>query len=136
MRASYSGYYTSLPSWGRRFDSGRSLIFLEKKMTRNQKANRLKKENKIKILISAHQEEVEVVLKKGEVEIDKIALNDDKNLSSSLLPAIDKILKKNKINSKEVDKIEAKTKKTRLTSARIIKTVAKTGSYCLTEIKN
>ncbi|GEM_PF-6506463 len=105
-------------------------------MTKNQETNRSKKSDQIKILISAYQENVEVILEKEGREVDKVILMDDKNLSSSLLPAIDKILKKHKINSKEVNRIEAKTKKTRLTSARIIKTVAKTGSYCLTEIKN
>ncbi len=105
-------------------------------MNENQKTKKPEKRGETTILISAYQEDIQVILKKESKKIDQISLKDNKDLSFSLLTAIDKILKRNKINYRKISKIEAKTTKTRLTSARIIKTVVKTGNYCLTKIRN
>lgn len=75
-----------------------------------------------------------ILLKQGKKQ-DEIGWKDENNLSLNLLKKIDYLLKKNKINKKQINKITAKTNQESYSSARISKIVSRVGNFCLTNFK-
>lgn len=75
--------------------------------------------------ISLNGNEIKLTLKNGRKTIDDFSWTGEYTLSEQLLPNIDQLLKKNKIDKSEVQKVVAKiTKTSGVTSARIVQTVA------------
>lgn len=83
------------------------------------------------LLISINQRQISVVLKEGKKEMDKIKWQDENRISKTLLSQIDKLLKRNKIELRDLEKIETQFNEAGYTTKRIAKAVAKTVNYCL-----
>ncbi|NTV41237.1 MAG: hypothetical protein HGA61_03100 [Candidatus Moranbacteria bacterium] len=76
--------------------------------------------------ISLDRNDIKLTLKNGRKVVDVLAWNDEYTLSEKLLPNIDKLLRRNKISKKQIEKITTKiTKISGVTSIRIVQTVAK-----------
>ena len=84
----------------------------------------------IKVLIK--HPDITLKLVDGIKEIDKIEWQDSNDMSKKLLPAIDTLIKRNKIVVADLEKIEVDSDQQSYTSTRIAQTVAKTVGYCLT----
>ena len=85
----------------------------------------------MKLTIEIKHPQITLNLYDGEKVKDKIIWDDQNDLSTKLLVAIDKILKESKIEKESLEKIEVKSDKQSYTSTRIAKTVSKTVNYCL-----
>lgn len=69
---------------------------------------------------------VKLVLKNGRKIIDSFSWKGEYSLSEQLLVNIDKLIKKNKLQKKDIEKISSKISKTSgVTSERIVKTIEK-----------
>lgn len=91
----------------------------------------------MKILINLKKGEVEVVLKDGDAEIDKINFPEDRNLSEKLLASIDNILKKNRLNSDKIEKVELISDiEENYTSYRIAKAVENAFNWSISQRNN
>lgn len=76
--------------------------------------------------ISLAGNNIELTLKDGKKVVDKLAWDDEYTLSEKLLPNIEALLKKNKIDKRQLGKVTTKiTKNSGVTSARIVQTVAR-----------
>jgi hypothetical protein len=76
------------------------------------------------LLLSLDGNDITLILKRGRMIVDQLHWTDEYTLSEKLLPNIDLILKKNKLEKNDVKKIIAKiTKTSGVTSARIVRTV-------------
>ena len=76
--------------------------------------------------ISLDRNDIKITLKNGRKVVDVLTWNDEYTLSEQLLPNIDKLLQKNKISKKQIEKVTTKiTKTSGVTSARIVQTIAK-----------
>lgn len=85
------------------------------------------------ILIQVQNREIVLALNEDDKTVDRIAWQDENNLSLSLLKNLDKLLSRNKIKAMDLKKSEVKIKKAGLTTRRIIETVLKTFDFCLTK---
>jgi tRNA A37 threonylcarbamoyladenosine modification protein TsaB len=71
-----------------------------------------------------------ISLKVGKKNLDSLSFEEKGNLTEKLLPSIEKLLKKNKLQIKEIKKIITKSDlKEPFTSYRILKTVEKTFNF-------
>jgi len=78
------------------------------------------------LLIELDGNNIKLTLKNGRKTVDELLWLGEYTLSEQLLPKIDELLKKNKIDKKEIKKVQTKISKTSgVTSARIVQTVAK-----------
>lgn len=84
-------------------------------------------------LIKVQDREIVLELKDGDKMMDKIAWQDENNLSLSLLKNFDKLLSRNKIKAMDLQKSETQIEKTGLSTQRIIETFSKTLNFCLTK---
>ncbi|MEI8344005.1 MAG: hypothetical protein WCF93_03590 [Candidatus Moraniibacteriota bacterium] len=76
--------------------------------------------------ISLDRNDIKITLKNGRKVVDVLTWNDEYTLSEQLLLNIDKLLQKNKIAKKQIEKVTTKiTKTSGVTSIRIVQTVAK-----------
>ncbi len=76
--------------------------------------------------ISLDGDNIKLSLRNGRKCVDVLTWNDEYTLSEQLLPNIDKLLQKNKIAKKQIEKVTTKiTKTSGVTSARIVQTIAK-----------
>jgi hypothetical protein len=76
--------------------------------------------------ITLNGNEIKLTLKKGRKIVAESAWTGEYSLSEQLLPKIDELLRKNKIDKKEVKKVVPKINKiSGVTSSRIVQTVAK-----------
>ncbi len=89
--------------------------------------------NKKDLVIKIKGADIFVLLKNehGKV-VDEYSWNDQNNLSTTLLDAIDKILLRNKISIEQLNNCDVESDQKTYTSTRIAETVAKTVRYCLT----
>lgn len=78
------------------------------------------------LIIFLDKNDIKLTLKNGRKTIDEFAWNGEYTLNEQLLPNIDKLLKKNKIDSEKVEKAIAKiSKDSGVTSTRIVQTLVK-----------
>jgi len=66
--------------------------------------------------------------------LDTVSWADKNDLSTSLLSAIDRLLKKNKIKISQLNTVNVLTDQKTFTSSRIAEAVALTARYCLTNL--
>jgi tRNA A37 threonylcarbamoyladenosine modification protein TsaB len=79
----------------------------------------------MKILIKIEERRIRLMLLQNKKEIDFLDIIEEYNLSEELLPAVDKILKKNKLQTKNIERVEVKSDQgDNFTTTRIAKTVA------------
>ena len=76
--------------------------------------------------ISLDVNDIKLTLKNGRRVVDDLSWTDEYTLSEKLLPNIDVLLKKNKVEKEEIEKVITKiTKNSGVTSARIVQTLAR-----------
>jgi len=84
------------------------------------------------IEISINNDVISLLLKEKKKVIDSLVFPEERQLSEKLLPAIDKLIKKNRLNSKDIRKITMKSDLgDNFTTCRIAKTVAKTWNWTM-----
>ena len=84
----------------------------------------------IKIIIK--NQEVSIRLLKNKTILDRLNFEEARNISEKLLPAIDKILRKNKLTAKEIKKFTLDTDLGEsFTTYRIAKTLEKTFNWAV-----
>lgn len=84
----------------------------------------------MKILISIKNRKAEIHLDRGGKKTDKISFPENNNLSEKLLPAIDEILKKNRLKAEDIKKIKVETDTPgSFTTSRIAKVVGKAWEF-------
>ena len=88
--------------------------------------------NKKKLIIKISVKEICLELQTGKEFIDSAKWEDNNDMSTKLLAAIDTLLKKNKIEVTELADIKVLSDQQSYTSTRIAQAVAKTVGYCLT----
>ncbi len=82
------------------------------------------------IEIKLENKKIELCLKDGRKVLDMISFEEKGDLTEKLLPMIDKLIKKNKLQLKDIKKIVTKSDlKEPFTSYRILKTVEKTFNF-------
>lgn len=82
------------------------------------------------IEIKLEKRMIEICLKDGKNVLDMITFPEKGDLTEKLLPMIDKLITKNKIQLKDIKKIVTKSDlKEPFTSYRILKTVEKTFNF-------
>jgi tRNA A37 threonylcarbamoyladenosine modification protein TsaB len=80
----------------------------------------------MKLIIELNGNQINLVIKQNNKVIAESSWLGEYTLSEQLLPQIDALLKKNKIDKKEIEKVTTKISKTSgVTSSRIVQTVAK-----------
>ena len=78
------------------------------------------------LIINLDGNNIKLTLKNGSKIVDSLEWVGEYSLSEQLLPKIDELLKKNKIDKKEITKVVPKISKiSGVTSSRIVQTVAK-----------
>jgi tRNA A37 threonylcarbamoyladenosine modification protein TsaB len=83
----------------------------------------------MKILIKIKNKKVRIGLYENKRERDFLNIKDEYKLSEELLPAVDKILKRNKLSSKDI-KIEIESDQNdNFTTTRIAKSVANAWNF-------
>jgi tRNA A37 threonylcarbamoyladenosine modification protein TsaB len=89
----------------------------------------------MKIRIKIENKLVKISLVKGNKIIDVATFPEDYNLSEKLLPAIDKLLKKNKLMPQDIKKVitQADTPGS-FTTSRIAKAVEKAWNWAIHEV--
>ncbi len=84
----------------------------------------------MKIKIEIKNKVVKICLAKGKMELDQITFMEQNNLSEKLLPAIDKLLRKNKLAPKDIKKMSVSSDTPEsFTTSRIAKAVEKTWNW-------
>jgi tRNA A37 threonylcarbamoyladenosine modification protein TsaB len=84
----------------------------------------------MKIIIKIENRTVELILQKNKTVLDTHKFQDEYHLSEELLPAIDKLIKKNKLKLEDIEKITVKSDLgENFTTYRIAKTVAESWNY-------
>lgn len=84
--------------------------------------------------IEIRNKKVRLILVSAKGESDQAYFSEDNNLSEKLLPAIDRLLKKNKIASEDVKKLTVQTDTPgSFTTSRIAKAVGKAWNFANTE---
>lgn len=79
----------------------------------------------MKIIIKIEDNKVEIILRKNAEISDRIGFDLENNLTEKLLPTIDKIVKRNKLEPKDIEKVEFDSKvPDSYTTFRIAKAVA------------
>jgi len=82
------------------------------------------------IEIKLKERMIEIYLKDGKKVLDMITFPEKGDLTEKLLPMIDNLIKKNKLQIKDIQKIITKSDlKEPFTSYRILKTVEKTFNF-------
>jgi tRNA A37 threonylcarbamoyladenosine modification protein TsaB len=82
------------------------------------------------IQIKIENRTVELVLQKGKQVLDTHKFQDEYHLSEELLPAIDRLIKKNKLKTEDISKITVKSDLgENFTTFRIAKAVANTWNW-------
>lgn len=82
------------------------------------------------IEIKIDDNEIRIILKKGDNIADEVFWKEDRNLSQRLLAEIDNLLKKNNLNPYDIKKMKVETEiPDKFTTVRIAKTVAKTFNF-------
>ena len=78
------------------------------------------------LIISLDGNNIKLTIKKGKKTVAESAWTGEYSLSEQLLPKIDELIRKNKIDKKEIKKVVPKINKiSGVTSSRIVQTVAK-----------
>ena len=78
---------------------------------------------------------VQIVLKEKGKVVDKLNFPEENNLSEKLLPSIDKLLKRNKFEPKDIKKVIADVDTPEsFTASRIAKAVAGTFNYAIRQL--
>lgn len=78
------------------------------------------------IKIELKNRKVQISLKKGKEVLDRLVFMEKGDLTEKLLPMMEKIVKRNKLQIKDIEKIKIKSDlKEPFTSYRILKTVGK-----------
>lgn len=86
----------------------------------------------MKIQIIIRNNETRIILKKGNKLLDAVSFAEKNNLSEKLLPAIDKLLRRNKISPGDIKRTALKTDiKESYTTQRIAAAVAKTYNFAV-----
>jgi hypothetical protein len=85
------------------------------------------------LLIQVQDREIVLKLKEGNKTVDKLAWQDENNLSLSFLKNLDKLLRKNNLRIMDLEKSELKIINSGLSTERILSAVSKTVNYCLTK---
>lgn len=86
----------------------------------------------MKLRIKIKDKVVDIALAKNNKAVDQITFAEDYNLSEKLLPAIDKLLKENKLAPKDIKKITVETDTPgSFTTSRIAKAVGKAFNFAL-----
>lgn len=86
----------------------------------------------MKLIIEIKNKTVKIILLKNNKVIDNLIFAEDYNLSEKLLPAIDKLLKKNKLAPKDIEKVTVETDTPEsFTTSRIAKAVGKAFNFAL-----
>jgi hypothetical protein len=81
----------------------------------------------MKIIIEIKNRKIKISLWEKGREKDFLDISDEYKLSEDLLPAIDELLKKNKLIAKDIKKVEVETDQDdNFTTTRLAKTVAET----------
>jgi tRNA A37 threonylcarbamoyladenosine modification protein TsaB len=76
--------------------------------------------------------EITLLLKDKKNIIDSVDFPEERQLSEKLLPAIDKLIKKNKLSAKDINRIKVKSDLgDNFTTCRIAKTVANTWNWAM-----
>lgn len=84
----------------------------------------------MKILIQIKNRKVKLVLFQDGKEIDFLDILDEMRLSENLLVEIDKIIKKNNLQKKDIEKIEVDSdQEDNFTTSRIAKSVANAWNF-------
>jgi tRNA A37 threonylcarbamoyladenosine modification protein TsaB len=79
----------------------------------------------MKIVIQIEKKIIEISLKKGKNKLEKTVFPDERDLGEKLIPTVDKMLKKAKIEPKDIQKVEvASDQSDSFTTTRIAKTFA------------
>lgn len=91
----------------------------------------------MEIIIKIENGKVEIILKESQRIIDKAAFFDEHNLTEKLLPEINKILKKNKLEIGEIRKASLNSSvEGSYTTVRIAKTVVDAINWAISQKKN
>lgn len=86
----------------------------------------------MKLEINIVNRTVDVVLKKGGREINNLKFIERNNLSEKILANIDKLLRKNKLEPKDIKRVTVKTDEpTSYTTSRIVRSVAKAYNFAV-----
>lgn len=86
----------------------------------------------MKLVIKIQDKLVKIALLKNNKAIDNLAFAEDYNLSEKLLPAIDKLLKKNKLAPKNIKEVRVQTDTPEsFTTSRIAKAVEKAWNFAV-----
>ncbi len=83
--------------------------------------------------IKIEDQNILLMLKKGDEIADKIEWKDKNDLSLSLLKNLDKLLNRNKINAMDLKKSDVDIVSAGFSTRGITATVSKTVNYCLTK---
>jgi tRNA A37 threonylcarbamoyladenosine modification protein TsaB len=82
------------------------------------------------IEIQIKDKQIKLILKEKSNILDSLDFPEERQLSEKLLPSIDKLLKKNKLKTVDIDKIEVESDLgENFTTFRIAKTVADTWNW-------
>lgn len=86
----------------------------------------------MKLKIKIKNKQVTITLLRNNKPVDKLAFAEDYNLSEKLLPAIDRLLKKNKLAPKDVKEVNVRTDTPEsFTTSRIAKAVGKSWNWAV-----
>lgn len=78
----------------------------------------------MEIVIKIKEKKVKVLLFEGEIEKDSLEIIEEHSISKKLLPSIDELLKKNKLEIKDVKKVQVESDQDdSFTTTRIARTV-------------
>ncbi|MFA7319124.1 MAG: hypothetical protein WC022_00795 [Parcubacteria group bacterium] len=84
----------------------------------------------MEILIEIKEKKVKIKLLDGKKEVDSLEIVEEHSLSKKLLPVIDELLKRNKLEVKEVEKVRVLSDQDdAFTTTRIARTVAETWNF-------
>lgn len=84
----------------------------------------------MEILITIKEKKVKIALFEGEKEKDSLEIVEEHSLSQKLLPEIDELLKRNKLEAKDVKNVQVESDQDEsFTTTRIARTVAETWNF-------
>ena len=90
----------------------------------------------MRIIITIKNREVRISLFQGETFLDEIIFTEENNILEKLLPSIDKLLRRNSLDSKKINKIDLKTDLAEsYTTYRIAKATADTFNWAVNGAK-
>ncbi|HHE45980.1 MAG TPA: hypothetical protein ENL05_01375 [Candidatus Moranbacteria bacterium] len=86
----------------------------------------------MRIIITIKNKQIHLSLKEKGKEIDALEILEERQLSENLLPKIDELLKRNKLISQDIKKIQIESDQNdNFTTTRIAKTVANTWNWAI-----